>query len=217
MSDSRFKIFIVDQRKNGYDPIARILEDAGYDLQEYTTADDFLVAYAADEPACLILHVPTCASDAAAVQEHLRARGAWLPIIVVSTDGDVANAVRAMKAGVVDFILEPFRDDDLLVRTRGALAIARHEFHEARERSSFEARLRLLTVRERQILRRLLEGKPTKIIAEDLSISQKTVEVHRYHLLRKMGATSSIQLAARAGRFWHSVRNTGWQRTDPAA
>ena len=203
------KIFIVDDDRDALVSLATFYQSVGYATEAYGSADQFLCAYRDEEPACLVLDVRTPGPRGLAVQERLRAEGAWLPIIVLSSHADVPVAVRAMKAGAVDFILKPFTEHDLLERTRVALAIARATFEEERERSRFERSLRRLTPRERQILHHMLEGKANKVIADDLRISQKTVEVHRYHLMHKMGTSSSVQLAQLAGRFWRSLQTNG--------
>jgi FixJ family two-component response regulator len=207
------KIFIVDDDVDVQLSLGTFFTSYGYPIEAYGSADEFLCAYADDEPACLILDVRTPGVSGLAVQERLRAEGAWLPIIVLSSHADVPVAVRAMKSGAVDFILKPFTDLDLLERTRAALTIAGTKFEEERERSRFERCLRRLTPREREILNHMLEGKANKVIADDLRISQKTVEVHRYHLMHKMGTSSSVQLAQLAGRFWKSLRRNGTSET----
>lgn len=203
------KIFIVDDDADVQLSLATFFASCGYPTQAYASPEEFLCAYADDEPACLILDVRTPGMSGLAVQERLRAEGAWLPIIVLSSHAEVPVAVRAMKTGAVDFILKPFTEHDLLERTRAALTIAGTRFEEDRERSRFERCLSRLTPREREILNHMLEGKANKVIADDLRISQKTVEVHRYHLMHKMGTSSSVQLAQLAGRFWRSLRTNG--------
>jgi FixJ family two-component response regulator len=203
------KIFIVDDDADVRASLARFFASVGYATEAYGCADEFLCAYSDEEPACLVLDVRTPGVSGLAVQERVRAEGAWLPILVLSSHAEVPVAVRAMKTGAVDFILKPFTDHDLLERTRVALAIAKNTFEEDRERGRFERCLRRLTPREREILHHMLEGKANKVIADDLRISQKTVEVHRYHLMHKMGTSSSVQLAQLAGRFWRSLQSNG--------
>jgi FixJ family two-component response regulator len=198
---SKSKIFIVDDDTAMRDSLATLFLSVGYPAETYASGPQFLANHRRDRPACLILDVRMPQMTGLAVQEHLKGRGASLPIIVLTGHAEVGMAVRAMKAGAFDFLLKPFSEHELLECTRGALARAWAEFEDDRERNRFERRLRRLTPREREVLLHVLEGKANKVIASDLQISQKTVEVHRYHVMHKMGARSAVELAKQAGKF----------------
>jgi two-component system, LuxR family, response regulator FixJ len=199
VDDSR--IYIVDDDDAVRDSLVALFESLGYRAEAYASGPEFLDAYTPDRPACLILDLRMPRMSGLAVQEALAARRASVPIVVLSGYGEVPIAVRAMKSGAIDFVVKPFSEQDLLDRTRAALERARIEFEQERERTRFKTRLARLTPREREVMLHVVQGKANKVIASDLRISQKTVEVHRYHLMHKMGAASAVDLARLAGRF----------------
>jgi FixJ family two-component response regulator len=205
VNDNKSKIFILDDDTPVRESLASLFSSVGYSVEAYASGPEFLAQYRRDRPACLILDVRMPSMNGLSVQEQLKDRGVSVPTIVLTGHAEVTLAVRAMKAGAFDFILKPFSEHELLECTRAALAKARVEFETHCERNSFERRLRRLTPREREVLAHVLEGKANKVIAFDLRISQKTVEVHRYHVMHKMGARSAVELAKQAGRFPDAV------------
>jgi two-component system response regulator FixJ len=202
------KVFIVDDDNGVRESLSCLFDSIGYDVESYSSGPEFLAACTAvDRPACLILDVRMPQMSGLAVQEQLAAREIAIPIIVCSAHPEVPIAVRAMKSGAVDFVIKPFSEHDLLERTRAALERARAALTAQRERRQFERRLARLTPREREVLRHLVQGKANKVIAYDLDISRKTVEVHRHHVMRKMGAASAVELATLAERYAESLRD----------
>jgi FixJ family two-component response regulator len=117
-----------------------------------------------------------------------------LPVIFITGHGDVPMAVEAMQRGAFDFLQKPFGDDDLAERIRRALARDRELRAAIGEKSQIRARLARLTPRERQVLELVASGKPNKVMAAELGVSQRTVEIHRAHVMKKMGASSLAQL-----------------------
>jgi FixJ family two-component response regulator len=198
---NKSKVFIVDDDAAVRGSLQSLFESIGYSAEAYASGPEFLAQHRCDRPSCLILDVRMPLMNGLGVQEQLKQRGSTLPIIVLTGHAEVLLAVRAMKAGAFDFLLKPFSENELLECTRTALAKAWDEFEEDRERHHFARRLRRLTPREREVLLHVLDGKANKVIASDLQISQKTVEVHRYHVMHKMGARSAVELAKQAGRF----------------
>jgi FixJ family two-component response regulator len=128
------------------------------------------------------------------LQEALNERGAVIPVIFVTGHGDVPMAVEAMRHGAFDFLQKPFRDQDLIDRVQQALARDRETREGLREHGKIRARIASLTPREKEVLDLLTLGKANKMMAQDLGLSQRTVEIHRAHVMEKMGARSVAQL-----------------------
>jgi FixJ family two-component response regulator len=128
------------------------------------------------------------------LQETLNRQGAVIPVIFITGHGDVPMAVEAMQAGAFDFLQKPFRDQDLIDRIQRALEKDRASRTALTERSLIQQRLESLTPREREVLTLVTSGKPNKIMAADLGVSQRTVEIHRARVMEKMGASSLAQL-----------------------
>jgi FixJ family two-component response regulator len=128
------------------------------------------------------------------LQDELNRRGAMIPVIFITGHGDVPMAVEAMQRGAMDFLQKPFRDQDLIDRVRKALALDRGNRARLAARHAIRSRLAILSPREMQVLRLLASGKSNKQMAGDLGVSQRTVEIHRTHVMRKMEATSVAQL-----------------------
>jgi two-component system response regulator FixJ len=152
--------------------------------------------------ACLIADIRMPAMDGLALQEALAQRKIGLPVITVTGHGDVPLAVRAMRAGAVDFIEKPFDDELLLQSIKQALLLRKESRGQASFAQAATARIGLLTERERQVLECLVAGKANKVIAYELDISPRTVEIHRAHVMEKMQAKSLsdvIRLALAAG------------------
>jgi two-component system response regulator FixJ len=167
-----------------------MLRNAGFRVKTYSDGVTFLAHVADAEPGCILLDVQMPQMDGLEVQDTLNARGVAMPVIVLTGHGDVAVAVRAMKAGAIDFVEKPYAKETLV----GALTRA-FERLEARRREdvlSDEARglIERLTPREKEVLVGLVDGKTNKVIAETLEISPRTVEIHRANVMEKMGAAS---------------------------
>jgi FixJ family two-component response regulator len=147
-----------------------------------------------DQPGCLVVDVRMPGMSGLELQQHLNLLGATIPVIFITGHGDISMAVEAMQHGAFDFVPKPFRDQDLLDRVQRALekdAINRREFGQSER---LRQRLELLTPREREVLELVTSGKPNKVMAADLGVSQRTVEIHRAHVMEKMQADSLAQL-----------------------
>lgn len=171
-----------------------LLESKGIAVQTFPSAAGFLKAYRGDDPGCLVLDLRMPGMSGLELQDYLRREAVEIPIVFVSGHGDVPTAVNALKGGAVDFIQKPFD-------YREAVAIVQRAFErdaEARGRRARQAelagRLASLTEREREVMDRIIEGKPNKVIAEELGISTRTVEFHRANVMEKMGAASVATL-----------------------
>lgn len=188
-------IFVVDDDQALRGSLHWLLESLKLSVQTYASADEFLSTYDPVRPGCLVLDVRMPEISGLQLQEILTQRGIRIPIIMMTGHGDVSMAVRAMKAGALDFIEKPFNDQELLERIQQALALDARQRQEAAQQRIANERLDLLTPREREVLGEVLRGKHNKVIAADLGISMKTVEAHRAKIMEKMGVNSAAELA----------------------
>lgn len=170
-----------------------LLESNGIAAQTFATAAQFIDGYR-DGRGCLVLDLRLPGMSGLELQEHLKRRGVEIPIVFVSAHGDIAAAVSAIKGGAVDFIQKPFSYREVLAIIAKAMA-RDDEIRELRARRvAIAGRLAALTDRESDVLRRIIEGKQNKIIAGELDISVKTVELHRSKVMAKMDVDSVAEL-----------------------
>ena len=199
---SQEEILIVDDDAAVRDSLRALLESSGFEVREFDCAKALLQAPVPTKGACVIADVRMPDMDGLALQQELIKRQIGLPVIIVTGHGDVPLAVRAMKAGVIDFIEKPFDGDLLLDSVGRALSVASQTRTRATWAQAAERRIGLLTGRERQVLEHLVAGRSNKVIAHELDISPRTVEIHRAHLMEKMQANNLselIRLALAAG------------------
>ncbi len=187
-------VFIVDD-----DPAIRFAMQALMDSVDvpheiYGSGDEFLEKVEEHRPGCLVLDIRMPGLGGLELQEELISRGSTLPIIFITGHGDVPMAVEAMQKGAVDFIQKPFRDQDLLDRVREALLTDKERRKEQEKHAEVEKRLARLTNREREVFDLVVTGKPNKVIAYELGVSQRTVEIHRARVMEKMQAKSLADL-----------------------
>lgn len=189
-------VHIVDDDEAMRDSLRFLLESLQVPVRTHASARDFLSAYNPGQSGCLVLDVRMPEISGLQLQEELAQRRIWIPIVMITGHGDVPMAVRAMKSGAFDFLPKPFNGQDLLECVQRALAAdASHRQEDVQRRAAAE-QLRLLTSREREVLNHLLGGKSNKLIARQLTISVKTVEVHRRNVMEKMAARSVAELVA---------------------
>lgn len=195
-------IYVVDDDEAIRRSLSFMLKTSGFAVQSFSGGIPFLKDAAALEQGCVLLDVRMPDMDGLEVQRELRARGILLPVIIMTGHGDVGMAVAAMKAGATDFIEKPFEKAALLDAIAAANAqVAMHRDAGAR-RDEAQARLNILTDREREVLNGLVEGLPNKSIAYDLGISPRTVEIHRANLMQKLDVRSlseALRIAFQAG------------------
>jgi FixJ family two-component response regulator len=189
-------IFVVDDDQTVRNSLRWLLESLQLKVETYASATEFLVSYTPSRPGCLVLDVRMPEVSGLQLQEILAARGVHLPVILITGHGDVSTAVRAMKTGALDFIEKPFNDELLLERIQRGLEIDARQRRQDAERRAVLMRLAQLTARERDVLERVVAGKPNKVVAAELGISARTVEVHRAHIMEKMCADSLAALTA---------------------
>jgi RNA polymerase sigma factor (sigma-70 family) len=193
-SNSSQTVFIVDD-----DPAIRIgmqalMESVNIEHKIFASADEFLQGEEDHRAGCLVLDIRMPGLGGLELQEELISRGNTLPIIFVTGHGDVPMAVDAMQKGAVDFIQKPFRDQELLDRIREALLTDKERREEFEQHAEVESRLQKLTKREHEVFDLVVTGKPNKVIAYELDVSQRTVEIHRARVMEKMEARSLAAL-----------------------
>ena len=183
-------VFVVDDDEDVRDAVSLLIGSVGLPVKSFPTAQAFLDAYSGDEPGCLVLDVRMPGLSGLDLQERLLSGRVRLPIIFISGHGDIPMAVRAVQAGAVDFLQKPFSDQQLLDRVNQAIDEDRRSRADAADLKAVEERIELLTPREREVMEKLLEGKVNKIIARELDVSTRTVEIHRARVLQKMEAAN---------------------------
>jgi len=166
------------------------LKTSGFQVRVYESGSDLLKAASDLETGCILLDIRMPGMDGLKVQEALKTKGVGLPVIIMTGHGDVTLAVRAMKAGAIDFIEKPFQKAVLLSAIEQGISRLKHSAANARDASEAAIKLQLLTPREREVLDGLSKGLPNKSIAYDLGISPRTVEIHRANLMSKLGVKS---------------------------
>jgi two-component system, LuxR family, response regulator FixJ len=189
-------IFVVDDDKSVRDSLRWLLESLRHKVETYASAAEFLMHCDPDRPGCLVLDVRMPEVSGLQLQEILATRRVQLPVVMITGHGDVAMAVRAMKAGAFDFIEKPFNDQLFLECIQRGLQANACQRRQDAQRQTVQTRMASLTAREREVLERVVAGKPNKMIAAELGISARTVEVHRAHLMDKMRADSLATLTA---------------------
>ena len=187
-------VFIVDDDEAVRSSLRLLIKSVGLIPTALGSAREFLEKYEPAQPGCLVLDVRMPEMSGLELQEQLNRQGAVIPVIFITGHGDVPMAVEAMQAGAFDFLQKPFRDQDLIDRIQRALEKDRANRAVLGERSLIRERLESLTPREREVLEMVSSGKPNKIMAADLGVSQRTVEIHRARVMEKMGASSLAQL-----------------------
>ena len=187
-------VFVVDDEEAVRDSICLLLRSVGVRSRAFADARAFLDSYDPSEPGCLVLDIRMPRLSGMELQQELNRRGWAVPVIFITGHGDVPMAVEAMRAGAVDFLQKPFKDDELIRRVQKALeqdAVLRAQLSSLGQiRQAFDS----LTPREREIAERLVAGEANKAIAIDLGLSERTVELHRAHVMQKMGARGVAQL-----------------------
>jgi FixJ family two-component response regulator len=187
-------VFIVDDEPAVRESLRCLLESGGLRVETYATGGEFLDRYDPARPGCLLLDVRMPGLNGLEVQERLASQPISVPVIIITGYGDVALAVRAVKAGAVDVIEKPVRHEVLMACIETAFALDAKARRDYAERRSVQERISRLTPREREIMDLLVEGYSATEVAVRLNLSPKTVETHRAHILEKMHAESHVRL-----------------------
>jgi FixJ family two-component response regulator len=186
--------YVVDDDPAVRDGMCALLGSVSIPTRAFASANEFLRIAEPGMVGCLVLDVRMPGMSGLELLQILKARGIHLPVIVISGHGDVAMAVRAMKAGAVDFLLKPFNEQDLLDQILASLNHSDQHSSLKQTREQAAQRFSELTPRERQILDLIMECQHSKAIAFDLGISEKTVDVHRFNIMRKTGTRNLSEL-----------------------
>jgi FixJ family two-component response regulator len=187
-------VHVIDDDEAVRDSISMLLDTVGVAHRLYASALEFLDAYDDEFRGCLVLDIRMPTMTGLQLQEELNRRGVTLPIIFITGHGDIPMAVEAMRRGALDFIRKPFGEDDLLERIKEALA---HEAASHDERSTLadlQVRYESLSPREHEVFNRVADGQANKVVAIELGISERTVEIHRAQVMKKMAARTLAQL-----------------------
>jgi FixJ family two-component response regulator len=194
MNDDKPTVFVVDDDPGVGKSVRFLLGTVGLAAETFLSGDEFLEAYDPERSGCLVLDVRMPGMSGLDVQARLRELGSHLPIIFVTAHGDVPMAVDAVKAGAMDFIQKPFRDQDLLDKIQEALETDARVRANRTDLEKIRGRLESLTQREAEVLDLVVAGRPNKRIAQALGISQRTVEIHRARVMEKMEVRSVSML-----------------------
>ncbi len=188
------KVFIVDDDEAVRESLALLLDSIGQKCASFNSAVDFLDGYNADMAGCIVLDIRMPGMNGLELQKKLNEIGCILPIIFVTGHGDVPMAVEAMQHGAVDFIQKPYREQDLLDKINQAIVLDEKQRQALQQRHSIIEKLASLTPREKEVMDMMVDGKANKVIAIDLGISQRTVEIHRARVMEKMETHSLAHL-----------------------
>src|ERR1700693_2329424 len=187
-------VYVVDDDDGMRRALDALLSTIGYKTAVFSRPSEFLANFKADAPGCLVLDIRMPDMSGLELQQHLNRMGSMLPVIFITGHGDVPMAVQAMKEGAFEFIQKPFRDQDLLDRINHALKQDAENRNTVARRADIQHRLESLTPRERQGMDMVVDGAANKVIAIDLDLSERTVEIHRAKVMEKMGARSVAHL-----------------------
>ncbi|MCP5151102.1 MAG: response regulator transcription factor [Ectothiorhodospiraceae bacterium] len=188
-------VFVVDDDEAVRRSLELLLSAAGLQSRAFATAEAFLAEHDPDSSGCLIVDLQMPGLSGLELQQRLIEEAVSLPTIFLTGHGDVPAAVQALKSGAVDFVQKPYDPETLLAQVEAALARAAEARERAEREASVRERLALLTPREREVLERVAAGSANKVIAIDLDISERTVELHRSRGMRKMEVRSAAALA----------------------
>lgn len=191
---SNATVFVVDDDPAIRQSLRWLIESVGLNVKVFSTAQEFLEGHDPSTPGCLVLDIRMPGMSGLDLQNELATREIQVPIIIITGHAEVPVAVRALKAGAMDFIEKPFSDQLLLDRIRRAIEVDAQSRRVRSEQAEVDARLGQLTPRERQVMDLVIAGKANKVIASELGLSPKTVEVHRAHVMKKMQVASLADL-----------------------
>jgi FixJ family two-component response regulator len=198
-------VFIVDDDPAVRDSLQYVIESAGHGVEAFADARQMLERCERPVLGCLVADLRLPGMSGLDMVDRLRERGVDLPVIIITGHGDVTAAVRALKNGALDFIEKPFANQALLSRIHEALKVSQDQQAAARDIAEVRSAYDSLTHRETQVMASVVEGKLNKQIANDLGLSHKTIEVHRAHVMEKMGAKSLAQLVRMAVQLEQQV------------
>ena len=198
MSEKSTTIFVVDDDEAIRDSLAVLLKTVDLNATTFSSGDEFLEAYDPGWEGCILLDIRMPGTSGMEVQKRLAESGCSIPVIFITGHGDIPMAVEAMHGGAFDFIQKPFRDQDLLDRIDQALTTSNEQEQQAARKKTVQNQLQTLTPREQEVMQLVVHGSANKVIAMDLGVSQRTVEIHRARVMEKMQARSLAELVRMA-------------------
>ena len=183
-------VYIVDDDKDLVALLVLLVESAGYNVQASNSAEEFLAAYDASQPGCLLLDIYMPGMSGLELQQELVMRDVPVPVIMMTSQGDVSTAVQAMRAGAIDYIEKPLDKERLLERLHESLVLGASRRDKDARHTKYSRCLARLTSREYEVMEHMVAGQMNKVIAAELEISQRTVEDHRAKIMEKLSAKS---------------------------
>jgi RNA polymerase sigma factor (sigma-70 family) len=201
MTEQHSIVFVVDDDASLREALKRLIRSVGLQVELFASAEEFLQRKQPNEPGCLILDIRLRGISGLDFQRKLAEANIPIPIIFITGHGDIAMSVRAMKAGALEFLTKPFRDQDLLDAIQAGLARDQARRQRETEIASLRERFEGLTPRERDVLPLVVAGLPNKQVAAEIGTSETTVKVHRSQLMRKMAANSLPELVRMAEKM----------------
>jgi FixJ family two-component response regulator len=208
MSGAEPTVFIVDDDAPLRESLRNLIRSVGLRVELFASAQEFLQSRQPDAPSCLVLDVRMPGLSGLDLQKQTSDAGLEIPIVFITGHGDVPMTVRAMKAGAVEFLMKPFRDQDLLDAIQEALERSRKAREQQAATKQLRQRFALLTPREREVMERVVAGLLNKQIGAELGTSETTVKIHRHQVMEKMGAGSLPELVRMADRLGIIVRKS---------
>lgn len=187
-------VFIVDDDDAVRDSLGLLMKSVGLKARAFDSAESFLDYYRPDKMGCLVLDIRMPGMSGIELQRELASQKSELPIIFITAHGDIPMAVEAVRNGALDFVQKPFDDKALVEKIEKALSEGLQKQEDHLERAEIRRRATTLTTREREVMSQVVQGKANKVIAGDLGVSQRTVEIHRARVMEKMQAGSLAQL-----------------------
>src|ERR1700684_3896895 len=187
-------VYVVDDDDGLRRAFSLLVNTVGYKPAAFASPKEFLGVFTPDTAGCLVLDIRMPGMSGLELQQHLNRMGSMLPVIFITGHGDVPMAVQAMKEGAFEFVQKPFRDQDLLDRINHALQQDKENRSTLARRTDVLHRVDSLTPREKQVMALVVDGSANKVIAIDLGLSERTVEIHRAKVMEKMGARSVAHL-----------------------
>ena len=194
MTDSQQIVYVVEDDEAVRDSLEMMLVSMEYKVETFPTANVFLEGYDESMAGCIVLDIRMPGMDGMELQKALNSKNSILPIIFVTGHGDVPMAVEAMQQGAIDFVQKPYREQELLEKIKAALELDAEQRTSLIEKKEILRKLEELTPREQEIMDMMIDGNANKVIAIDLDISQRTVEIHRSRVMHKMGTHSLAHL-----------------------
>jgi RNA polymerase sigma factor (sigma-70 family) len=201
VKDTSATVFVIDDDPSVREAIDSLIRSVGINVRTFASAQEFMTSKRPDAPACLVLDVRMPGLSGLDLQRELANAGIRIPVIFITGHGDIPMSVRAMKAGAVEFLTKPFRDQDLLDAISQAIERDRAERVQFAEVVELQQRFEELTPREREVMKQVVAGLLNKQIANRLNISEVTVKLHRHQVMEKMKAQSLAELVRMAEKL----------------